>query len=182
MAGLPSKLATSLLLAVGFGALLAWFVVPMVFRDKTPILSDFLDVLHQRSRELEPDARLPVPLPPLHAGEQVIVAMGPRLTTLARDVDLSSRARSAIDRDLSAEGPDLTFVYLVDKGELRGRLQVSRCNLTIAGTDALVVTSSSSRLAFIECGPLAVSTHPEQCRTDFVGLWNERCAARLVAE
>ena len=180
MGKLPSKLATLLLLAVGFAGLLAWIAMPTVFPDKTPILSDLLGILHDRSKHLAPDGKLPVGLPPLDAGEQVIVAMGPRVTTLGKDLDLSARARATIAGDLSADGPELTFLYLIGKGEVRARIPVSSCNLTIAGREPFVLTSSSDRIAFIECGPVADPTNPGECR-DFHGLWNERCAARLVA-
>ena len=177
MAGLPSKLSTSLLLAAGFGVLLAWFMVPMVFREKTPVLSDFLDGLHQRSRELEPNGRLPVTLPRLNAGESIVFAMGPSVTTLRPDIDLSKSAVSTVRGDLAADGANLTFVYLVVKGEIRSRIPVSRCNLSIAGREALVLTPAQ-RTAVLECGPVSAWA-PGECR-DFAGLWNERCAPRLV--
>ena len=179
MAQAPGKLAALLLLAVAFGGLAAWFVVPMVMRDKPSILTDFLDILQQSARRLEPEGRVPVALPPLRAGELVVLAMGPNLTTLGKDIDLSSRARAAIARDLAANGPPLTFLYLIEKGEVRRREPVSRCNLTFAGTNAFVLASPSIRIATFECGP--IGTKPGECR-DFHGLWNERCAARLVPE
>ena len=179
MARLPGKLATALLLAIALAGSLVWIAAPVIFPEKTPVLTDFLDILHERSKQLAPDARLPVPIPPLRAGETVIVAMGPRVTVLGKDLDLSKGARSVIERTLSTDGPELTFLYLVDKGEVRGRAPVSRCNLTLAGREPFVVTPSSTRIAFIECGP--IGTSPGECR-DIVGLWNERCAARLVPE
>jgi len=175
----PGKLAALLLLTVAFGGLAAWFVLPMVMRDKPSVLADFLDVLQQNARRLEPEARIPVPLPPLVAGESIVLAMGPGVTTLDKDIDLSPRARSAIDRDLSAHGPAITFFYLVHKGEVRRREAVSRCNLAIPGKAAVVITPATSRIAYFDCGP--VGTKPGECR-DFHGLWNERCAARLVLE
>jgi hypothetical protein len=178
---LPGKFVTILLLVAGFGGLFAWLATPLIFRDKTPILSDFLFLLEERSKDLDPGVRLPVPVPPLNDGEQVVLAMGPGATTLGKDVDLSSRARTAIERDLSADRPDLTFVYLVSKGEIRGRIEVSRCNLMIAGTAPFIVTKASRPSAAIECVPVTGPERPEQCR-NIIGLWNERCAARLVAQ
>jgi len=179
LAGLPSKPATFLLLAIGFAALLAWFVVPLLIREKTPVLSDFLDGLHQRSRELEPAGRRPVTLPRLHAGESIVFTMGPSATTLRPDLDLSKSALSTMRADLSADGADLTFIYLVVKGEVRSRIPVSRCNLSIAGREPLVITSAQ-RTAVLECGPVSAWS-PGECR-DFAGLWNERCAPRLVLQ
>jgi hypothetical protein len=173
----PGKLAASLLLIVAFAALLAWFTMPMVFRDKTPVLSDFLEALHKQTRELTPDGRQPVALPALAAGESIVMAMGPGASTLGRDTDLSKQAFSDIGRDLAVDGPDLTFLYLVNKGEIRARLQVSRCNLALTGGHAVVLTPGSRRTATIECVP--ASSQPRECRDDIMGLWNERCAARL---
>lgn len=181
MGRLPGKFVTLLLLVAGFGGLFAWIAAPMMFRDRTPVLSDFLGILHDRSKELDPDVRLAVPVPPLYAGEQIILAMGPRLTVLGKDVDLSSRARTTIERDLAADRPGLTFVYLVSKGEVRGRIEVSRCNLTLAGREPFIVTPASKPIAHIECLPVSGPERPEQCH-NIIGLWNERCAARLVAE
>jgi hypothetical protein len=174
---LPSKLATLLLLAIGFGALLAWVAAPVVFRDKSPVLADFLDRLQQRSRELEPDGRLPVPLPTLRAGESMVLAMGPSATRLRPDIDLSKSALGTVRDDLAVDGAELTFLYLVVKGEVRSRERVSRCNLSIAGSEALVITAAN-RTATLECGPVSAWA-PGECR-DFAGLWNERCAPRLV--
>lgn len=174
---MPSKLVTLLLLAVGFGALLAWIAAPLVFRDKSPVLADFLDALHERSRELEPDGRLPAPLPTLRAGESIVLAMGPSITRLRPDIDLSKSALATVHDDLATDGEPLTFVYLVVKGEVKSRERVSRCNLAIAGHEALVITAVN-RAAVLECGPVSAWA-PGECR-DFAGLWNERCAPRLV--
>jgi hypothetical protein len=165
----------------GLGGAAAWIAAPKLFPDQPSILTDFLGILYEQSRQLEPGGRRPVPLPPLDAGESLIVAMGPYVTQLGKDIDLSERARETIVRhDIGAEGAALTFLYLVNKGEIRHRERVSRCNLTIAGYDALVITSSSDRIAYIECGPVVVPSRPDECRNMMVGLWNERCAARLV--
>jgi hypothetical protein len=174
---LPSKLPTLLLLAIGFGALLAWVAAPVVFRDKNPVLTDFLDGLQQRSRELEPDGRLPVPLPTLRAGESIVLAMGPSATRLRPDIDLSKNALSTVRDDLAADGAELIFLYLVVNGEVRSRERVSRCNLSIAGSEALVITPAN-RTATLECGSVSAWA-PGECR-DFAGLWNERCAPRLM--
>lgn len=179
MAGAPSKLVAVLLLAIGFGGLLAWFVVPLLSRDKLPILTDFLDGLHESARRLEPEGRVSVTLPPLRAGEQIVLAMGPNATTLGRDLDLSARAHSAIGSDLAIDGPPITFFYLVSRGEVRHRIPVSRCNLGIIGGDVLVITPTSHRSASLECG--RISTRPGECR-EIMGLWNERCAAQLVLQ
>ena len=179
MAQAPGKLATLLLLVVAFGGLAAWLVVPFVMRDKPSILTDFLDILQQSARRLEPEGRVPVALPPLKAGELVVLAMGPNVTTLGKDIDLSTKARTTIARDLAAHRPPLTFLYLIEKGEVRRQEAVSRCNLTLAGSEAFVIAPTSSRIAYFECGP--IGTKPGECR-DFHGLWNERCTARLVAE
>jgi hypothetical protein len=56
---------------------------------------------------------------------------------------------------------------------------VSRCNLAIAGGEALVLTPAH-RTAVLECGPVSAWA-PGECR-DFNGLWNERCAPRLVLQ
>ena len=180
MAQPPGKLSASLLLIVAFAALLAWFTMPMVFRDKTPVLSDFLEVLHQRARELTPDGRQSVPLPALAAGDSIVLAMGPAVSSLGSDIDLSKQAFSAISRELAVDGPDLTFLYLVNKGEVRARIQVSRCNLALSGSSAVVLTPGSRRTATIDCVP--ASSQPRECRDDVMGLWNERCAARLVLD
>jgi hypothetical protein len=167
-------------LAIGFGALLAWIALPAVFRaDESPVLSDFLEGLHQQSRELDPGGRLPVALPPLRAGEAIVLAMGPAATRLPPDIDLSKSALSTVSDDLAADGADLTFVYLVVKGDVRSRIPVSRCNLSIAGGGALVLTTAN-RTAVLECGPVSAWA-PGECR-DFNGLWNERCAPRLVLQ
>jgi len=176
---LPGKLATLLLLMVGFGALAAWVAAPMVFRDKPSALAGFLDALHQRSRELEPGGRLPVTLPRLRAGESILLAMGPSATKLRPGIDLSKEALATVRTDLAADGVDLTFVYWISKGDVTNREPVSRCNLSIAGTDALVLTSAQ-RTAVLECGPVSAWA-PGECR-DFNGLWNERCAPRLVLQ
>jgi len=179
LAQAPGKLAALLLLVAAFGGLAAWFVLPMVTRDKPSILTDFLEILQQSAKRLEPEGRVPVPLPPLLAGELIVLAMGPSVTTLGNDIDLSPRARSTIDRDLSADGPPITFSYFVYKGEVRRREPVSRCNLAIPGNRAVVITPASNRTAYFECSPIGI--RPGECR-DFHGLWNERCAARLVPE
>jgi hypothetical protein len=176
---LPGRLATFLLLVLGFGALLAWIVAPMVLRDQTGVLSGFLDGLQQRSRDLAPDSRVAVALPRLHAGETIMLAMGPSATTLRPDLGLSKRAFSTVRDDLAADGAELTFVYLVVNGEVTGRERISRCNLSIAGREALVL-SAATRTAFLECGP-ASAWAPGECR-DFAGLWNERCRPRLVLQ
>src|SRR3954453_14579720 len=103
---------------VGFGALLAWPPAPLVFREKPSALAGFLDELHQRSRELAPDGRLPLALPRLRAGESNVLAMGPSATTLRPDIDLSQAAMATVRGDLATDGADLTFVYLVSKGEI----------------------------------------------------------------
>jgi hypothetical protein len=175
--GAPGKLAAVLLLAIGFGGLLAWFVMPMLSRDQPSTLSRFLDTLHESARRLEPDGRVAVPLPTLRAGEQIVLAMGANATALAKDVDVSQRARAAIESDLAIDGPPITFFYLVFKGEVRERIPVSRCNLEIADGDARVVTPASKQAASLECAPVGVE--PGECR-DIIGLWNERCASRLV--
>ena len=176
---MPGKLATFVLLMVGFGALLAWVAAPMVFRDKPPALAVFLDDLHQRSRELEPDGRLPVTLPRLRAGESIMLAMGPSATKLRPDIDLSKDAFASVRDDLAVDGADLTFVYWVSKGDITSRIPVSRCNLASVGNAPLVLTSAT-RTAVLECGPVSAWA-PGECR-DFNGLWNERCAPRLVAK
>jgi hypothetical protein len=176
----PGKLAASLLLIVAFAGLLAWFTAPMLFRDRTPVLSDFLEQLHQQARELTPDGRQPVSLPALAAGQSIVMAMGPDTSTLSSDADLSKQAFSAISRDLSADGPDLTFLYLINKGEVRARIQVSRCNLALTGESAVVLMPTSRRNGTIECVP--ADAQPRDCRDDIMGLWNERCAARLVLD
>jgi hypothetical protein len=173
MARSPGKPATLLFLLIGFGGLLGWIGAPMIWPDKTPVLSDFLGALRERSRELDPGGKRSVPLPALRGGEQVILAMGPYITTLGKDVAVSQSARSTINDDTGAEGAALTFVYLISRGEVRGRERVSRCNLTIAGNDALVIAPLPMRAAFIECGPVMIPSRPGECR-DFVGLWNER--------
>ena len=176
---MPGKLATLLLLVVGFGALLAWVAAPLVFRDNPPALAGFLDELQQRSRELEPDGRLTVTLPRLRAGESIVLAMGPSATKLRPDVDLSKNAFATLHDDLAVDGADLTFVYWVSNGEITSRIPVSRCNLAIVGSAALVLTSAN-RTAVLECGPVSAWA-PGECR-DFNGLWNERCAPRLVLQ
>jgi hypothetical protein len=179
---LPGKLATLLLLIVGIvglGALLAWVASPTMFRDKPSALAGFLDELHQRSRELEPDGKVPVRLPRLRPGESILLAMGPSATKLRPDIDLSKEALAAVRADLAATGADLTFVYWVSKGDVTSRERVSRCNLSIVGSDPLVLTAAR-RTALLECGPVSAWA-PGECR-DFNGLWNERCAPRLVVK
>lgn len=172
----PSKLAAASLLVVGFGGLLAWFTAPALFPDRKPVLTDFVTALNERARDLEPAGRLPSPLPQLAAGQAIVVVATPSATALRAEAGLSKRALATIARDLQADGPDLTVLYLVSDGEVRARERISRCNLTLAVGDSAIITQAK-RTAYLDCGPLA--SEPGECR-DIVGLWNERCTARLV--
>ena len=175
-----SKLSTLLLLLLGCScALLAWKAAFRGFRDRENVLTDFLTVVSKQSKELVPQGKQPVPLPSLPDGQRMVLAMGPYITIIGDNIHLSKRIRAAIQDDVSAEGPALTFVYLVNKDEVLTHERVSRCNFTIPGNDPVVIGSAPKQTASIECGPVTIPSRPGECR-EVGALWNSQCVARLV--
>ena len=171
-------IAIVLLPVLVLGVLFVLFLPPP---GPTPILTEIAAKLHDRSRELAPGALLSIRLPTPAGGEMVLLAMDLYATMPPyKDPRFSRSAESIISRDTTGEGAGLTFLYHVRKGEIRGRLSVSRCNLTIKPGDPLIITPSSGDMV-LDCGPLGIPYRAD-CGKDTPGLWNEHCVARLVQQ
>jgi len=173
-------IAIALLPFVAVAGLFALVVVKdALLPGPTPILTEFVERLHDRSRELMSSTPLSIYLPALAEDEMVVVAMNLYATWL-NDSRLSTRAHEIINDDAIDEGAGKTFLYHVNKGEIRGRLSVSQCNLAIKPGVPLIITPSNKAIA-LECGPVVIPSRPDECRR-VAGLWNAACTARLVVE
>jgi hypothetical protein len=125
----------------------------MVWPDKTPILSDFLGLLKERSRQLALDGRLPVPMPPLYDGEQVVIAVGPRCNLTI------SAAGAFVITSMSKR------IAFVDCGPLGDPGTPEPCrDLHGPGTSAALPDSSSNR-ALRSVPPVTLPTGGRRCLT-----------------
>lgn len=183
------------LIKVAIGLLLAVILLPVVvlgglvaavaikhalLPGTTPILTEFVDRLQTRSREFVSGSSLSMPLPELAEDEMIVLAMNLYATAPSNDSRLSPRAHDMINDDSLGEGAGKTFLYYVKRGEILGRLSVSRCNLTINLMDPLIITATN-KTATLACESIRIPSRPDEC-SRIPELWNQRCGTRLTLE